>query len=138
MDTSSAKSFIVRLMAILMILMKLGLSSFSVVILISSFTNSTSASGFSSTCITRVLLIPVQKKLEIVASTNKIKLNFDMGFNKIEMFFKNFNVFECCPEGAKVTENKDFSSKWLVFCQNVFMIKKYRVLSYTIEKNCPN
>ena len=47
-------------------------------------------------------------KIGIVASINKIKLPFDMGFNKSEKFFKNFNVFNC-PQGAKVTENKDFS-----------------------------
>jgi len=47
-------------------------------------------------------------KIGIVASINKIKLPFDMGFNKIEKFFKKFNGFDC-PEGAKVTENKDFS-----------------------------
>ena len=28
-------------------------------------------------------------------SNRKIKLPFDMGFNKIEKFFKNFNVFDC-------------------------------------------
>ena len=45
-------------------------------------------------------------KIGIVASINKIKLPFDMGFNKIEKFLKIFNVFR---QGAKVTENKDFS-----------------------------
>ena len=34
-------------------------------------------------------------KIGIVASINKLKLAFDMGFNKIEKFFKNFNVFDC-------------------------------------------
>jgi len=43
-----------------------------------------------------------------VPSNGKIKLPFDMGFNKIEKIFKNFNVFDC-HQGAKVTENKDFS-----------------------------
>jgi|SRR6218665_278154 len=47
-------------------------------------------------------------KIGIVASINKIKLSSDMGFNKIKKFSKNFNVFDC-PQGAKVTENKDFS-----------------------------
>jgi len=47
-------------------------------------------------------------KIGIVASINKIKSPFDMGFNKIAKFFKNFNVFDC-PQGAKVSENKDFS-----------------------------
>src|SRR6218665_234239 len=47
-------------------------------------------------------------KIGIVPSNSKIKLPFDMGFNKIEKFFKNFNVFDC-HQGAKVTENKDFS-----------------------------
>ena len=58
----------------------------------------------------RVLLysLRVKIKIEIVASINKIKLPFDRGFNKIEKFFKNFDVFDC-PQGAKVTENKDFS-----------------------------
>ena len=52
--------------------------------------------------------MPVQKnKIGIVPSINKINLPFDMGFNKIEEFFKNFNVFDC-PQGAKVTESKDF------------------------------
>src|SRR6218665_1245017 len=82
--------------------------------------------------------MPVQKiEIGIVASYNKIKLPFDMGFNKIEKFFKCFNVFDCL-EGVKVIENKDFSGKWLVFCQNVFMINQWRVLLYTIGKNCPN
>jgi len=44
----------------------------------------------------------------IVASNNKIKLPFDMGFNKIEKFCKNFSVYDC-PQGSKVTENKEFS-----------------------------
>ena len=53
--------------------------------------------------------MPVQKiKIGIVTSINKIKLPFDMGFNKIEKVFKNCNVFDC-SQGAKVTENKDFS-----------------------------
>jgi len=44
--------------------------------------------------------MPVQKnKVGIVASINKIKLPFDMGFNKIQKFFKNFNVFDCPPGG---------------------------------------
>ena len=56
-----------------------------------------------------VLRMPMQKiKIGIVASIDKIKLPFDMGFNKIEKFFKTFNVFDC-PQGANVTENKDFS-----------------------------
>jgi len=29
-------------------------------------------------------------KIGIVASINKVKLPFDMGFNKIEQFFKKF------------------------------------------------
>ena len=53
-----------------------------------------------------------------------------MGFNKIEKIFKNFNVFDC-HQGAKVTENKDFSWKWLVFCQNL-------PLYYTIQYREPN
>ena len=44
-------------------------------------------------------------KIGIVPSNRKIKLPFDIGFNKIEKFFKNFNVFDC-HQGAKVTENK--------------------------------
>ena len=40
-------------------------------------------------------------KIGIVPFNRKIKLLFDMGF-------KNFNVFDC-TQGAKVTENKDFS-----------------------------
>jgi len=47
-------------------------------------------------------------KIGIVPSNHKIKLSFDMGFKKIEKLFKNCNVFDC-PQGAKVTENKDFS-----------------------------
>ena len=51
----------------------------------------------------------VQKiKIGIVPSNHKIKLPSDMGFNNIEKFLKNVNVFDC-PQGAKVTENKDFS-----------------------------
>jgi len=46
-------------------------------------------------------------KIGIVPSNSKIKLPFDMGFNKVEKFFKHFNVFDC-NQGAKVTENKDF------------------------------
>ena len=47
-------------------------------------------------------------KIGIVASINKIKLPFDMGFNRIEKFLIFFNVFDC-HQGAKVTENKGFS-----------------------------
>src|SRR6218665_601507 len=39
-------------------------------------------------------------KIGIVPSNHKIKLPFDMDFNKIEKFFKNFHVFDC-PQGAK-------------------------------------
>jgi len=49
-------------------------------------------------------------KIGIVPSNHKIKLPFDMVFNKIEKCFKNVNVFDC-PQGVKVTENKDFSWK---------------------------
>ena len=51
--------------------------------------------------------MPVQEN-GIVPSNSKIKLPFDMGFNKIEKIFKMFNAFDC-HQGAKVTENKDFS-----------------------------
>jgi len=34
-------------------------------------------------------------KIGIVPSNHKIKLPFDMGFNKIEKLFKYFNVFDC-------------------------------------------
>jgi len=47
-------------------------------------------------------------KIGIVPSNHKIRLPYDIGFRKIEKFFKNVNVFDC-PQGAKVTENKDFS-----------------------------
>ena len=68
--------------------------------------------------------MPVQKiKIGIVPSNHKIKLPFDMGFNKIEKFFIYFNVFDC-PQGAKVYENKDFFMKMACFCQNVFMINQ--------------
>jgi len=36
-------------------------------------------------------------------------------------FFNNFNVLDS-PKRAKVTENRDFSWKWPVFCLNVFII----------------
>ena len=49
-----------------------------------------------------------RNKIAIVASINKIKLPFDIGFSKMEKFFKNVNVFVCL-QGAKVTENKDVS-----------------------------
>src|SRR6218665_2109281 len=46
-------------------------------------------------------------KIGIVPSNHKIKLPFNMDFNKIDKFFKNFNALDCL-QGAKVTENKDF------------------------------
>jgi len=42
-----------------------------------------------------------------------------MGFNKIENFFKNVNVFDC-PQGAEVTENKDFFMKIACFLSEYF------------------
>jgi len=36
------------------------------------------------------------------------KLPFDMGFKKVEKFFKKFNG-KICPKGAKVTKNRIFS-----------------------------
>ena len=36
------------------------------------------------------------------------KLPFSMGFKKIKKCLKNFNIL-VCPQGAKVTESRDFS-----------------------------
>ena len=53
-------------------------------------------------------------------SNRKIKLPFDMGFNKIEKIFKIFNVFDC-HQGAKVTENKDFFYENGLFSGRMFL-----------------
>ena len=69
----------------------------------------------------------VQKiKIGIVASINKMKLPFDMGFNKMEKFFK-------------VTDNKDFLMKMACFLSECSYDQPVaRVLSFTIGKNCSN
>ena len=57
--------------------------------------------------------MPVQKiKIGIVPSNHKIKLPFDMGFNKIEKFFKNVNVFDC-PRGVKLLKIRIFHENGL-------------------------
>jgi len=48
------------------------------------------------------------------------KLPFDMDFQNIEKFFRNFNV-SCSHQRANVTENRDFSWKSTAFCWNVFI-----------------
>ena len=47
------------------------------------------------------------------------KLPFSMGFKKIKKFLKNCNVF-VCPQGAKVTENRDFLENGLFFVIIIF------------------
>ena len=65
--------------------------------------------------------MPVPKiKIGIVASINKIKVPFHMGFNKIKKFYKHFNVFDC-PQGAKATENNDFLNENGLFSVRMFL-----------------
>ena len=46
-------------------------------------------------------------KIGIVPYNHKIKFPFDMGFNKIEKFSKNFNVFDS-PQGPKLLKIRIF------------------------------
>ena len=75
-------------------------------------------------------------KIAIVPSNHKIKLPFDMGFNKIEKFFFKILMYSSAPMGLKLLKIRIFHKNGL-FSVIIFLLSTSSVSCYyTIGKNC--